>query len=143
VNFRRVLSAVALALCIAMPVFATEADALIRQGEAKLKEGKIPEALETLQQAVQANPRSSLAYTRLGGAQILSQDYAAGIDSFKQAIGLDANNADAFVGMAIAYIHGTRYPLARAALEQAKSIDPAKQEDVDELIAWIDKRTGH
>jgi hypothetical protein len=38
----------------------------------------------------------------------------------KEAIALDANNANAFVGMAIAYLHSGRHPLARAALEEAK-----------------------
>ena len=136
----RFVSAVAVIIVIAMPVSAADAESLIRQGETQLNEGKIPEALATLQQAVAADPKSSLAHTRLGGAQILSQEYVAGIESFKQAIALDPNNANAFVGMAVAYIHGARYPLARAALEEAKRIDPGKQADVDELIAWIDER---
>jgi tetratricopeptide (TPR) repeat protein len=137
---RPIPSVIAAFLLIAGPVFASEDPSLLQQGEAQLKEGKIPEALETLERAVTEDPQSSLAYTRLGGAQILSQDYAAGIESFKQAISLDAKNAEAFVGMAVAYIHSSRYPLARAALEEAKRIDPTKQKDADELIAWIDKR---
>jgi hypothetical protein len=44
--------------------------------------------------------------------------------------------------MAVAYLHTARYPLARAALEEAKRIDPAKQAKVDELIAWIDQRVA-
>jgi tetratricopeptide (TPR) repeat protein len=122
-------------------VFAGSGDELIRQGEAQLKAGQIEEAIETLRQAVAADPGSSLAYTRLGGAQVLHQEYDPGIESFKQAIVLDGKNADAFVGMAIAYLHSSRYPLARAALEEAKRIDPSKQAKVDELIAWIDERS--
>jgi tetratricopeptide (TPR) repeat protein len=135
------LSANALAgFLLTLHVAAGEEESLVAQGERLLKEGAIPEAVETLRRAVQADPRSSLAYTRLGGAQVLNQDYAAGIESFKQAIGLDPNNADAFIGMAIAYIHGGRYPLARAALLEAERIDPAKKADIDELVAWIDRR---
>jgi hypothetical protein len=44
------------------------------------------------------NPKSSLAYTRLSGTQVMGQDYSAAVDSFKQAIMLDASNANAFVG---------------------------------------------
>jgi tetratricopeptide (TPR) repeat protein len=138
--FRSLFSAVAVCVLVSGTVGASDGASLLQQGEVLLKDGKIPEALETLRRAVEEDPLSSVAYTRLGGAQVLSQDYAAGISSFKHAISLDANNADAFVGMAVAYIHGARYPLARAALEEAKRIDPSKQTDADELIAWIDKR---
>lgn len=115
---------------------------LLRQGERQLGEGRIAEALATLQRAVEQDPGSSLAFTRLGGAQVLDQQYAAGIDSFKRAIALDAENADAFIGMAIAYIHSARYSLARAALMEARELDPAKEGDIDKLIAWLDQRAG-
>ena len=135
------LSANALAgFLLTLQVAACEEESLVAQGERLLKEGAIPEAVETLRRAVQADPRSSLAYTRLGGAQVLNQDYAAAIESFKRAIGLNPENAEAFVGMAVAYIHGGRYPLARAALLEAERIDPAKKADIDELVAWIDRR---
>jgi len=113
---------------------------LVRKGEGLMKAGQIPEAIAVLKDAVAQAPDSSLAYTRLGGAQVLHQDYDAGIESFKRAISLDDTNADAFVGMAVAYIHTARYPLARAALEEAKRIDPSKQKKIDELIVWIDER---
>jgi tetratricopeptide (TPR) repeat protein len=126
------------------PLLAFAGDAggrLIRQGESEMQAGRIEEAVATLERAVAENPESSLAYTRLGGAQILTQAYGAGIESFKRAISLDATNADAFVGMAVAYLHTGRYALARAALVEAKTIDTAKADEVDDLIAWIDERS--
>ena len=119
---------------------AGDAAALVKKGEEQLSAGEIDQAVATLQQAVVADPGSSLAYPRLGGAQVLKQDYSAGLESFKQAIALDASNANAFVGMSVAYLHSGRYSLARAALEEAKRIDPSKQEEADKLIAWIDRR---
>jgi len=127
---------------VSVSALAAEGEDLILKGESQLKAGQIPEAISTLQEAVSKDPNSSLAYTRLGGAQILNQEYDAGIESFRRAIMLDAKNADAFVGMAVAYLHSDRFPLARAALEEAKRIDPSKREKVDELIGWIDLRTG-
>ena len=127
-------------LCLALPLAATEEPSLLQQGEALLNEGKLPEALAALQQAVVAEPNSSRAFQRLGGAQLMSQDYAGSIQSFQRAISLDANNADAFVGMAMAYIHGGRYGQARSALVEAKRIAPAKGPKIDEVIAWIDQR---
>jgi len=129
-----------LAALVWVSASAGSADELIREGESQLKAGEIEEAVETLRQAVAADPTSSLAYTRLGGAQILHQEYDQGIESFKQAITLDGKNANAFVGMAVAYLHTDRYSLARGALEEAKRIDPTKQAEVDELIAWIEER---
>ena len=140
-RIRIAVFAAAFAAIISSTTVAEQGDDLVLQGETQLKAGQIEEAIVTLQQAVAVDPGSSLAYTRLGGAQILHQEYEAGIASFKQAISLDGKNADAFVGMAVAYLHTSRFALARAALEEAKGIDPAKQVKVDELIAWIDERT--
>ncbi|MEA3278051.1 MAG: tetratricopeptide repeat protein [Pseudomonadota bacterium] len=130
----------ALSAAISTPLLAGESAALISEGESQLRQGKIDDAIETLQQAVAMDPKSSLAYTRLGGAQTLKQDYGAAVESFKQAIMLDGKNANAFVGMAVAYLHTSRYELARAALGEAKRLDASKQEEVDKLIGWIDER---
>lgn len=139
INLSIKLSGAALILaCTAL--IAADATELIRRGEALMREGRLTDALSTLEQAVAADPKSSLAYTRLGGAQLLHQDHASAIGSFRQAIMLDGKNADAFVGMAMAYLHGGDYALARASLEEAKRIDPAKQAKVDEVIAYIDRR---
>ena len=127
-------------LCAALPMAVAEEPSLLQQGETLLNEGKLPEALAVLQQAVVAEPNSSRAFQRLGGAQLMSQDYAGSIQSFQRAISLDANNADAFVGMAMAFLHGGHYGQARSALEEAKRIAPAKQPKIDEVIAWIDQR---
>jgi tetratricopeptide (TPR) repeat protein len=137
------------ALCTCFGVFFTaqvaagEELSLLSQGQKLLAEGRIPEAVETLQRATAEKPQSSVAFTRLGGAQVLGQDYAAAIESFKQAISLDPNNADAFVGMAVSYIHSARYALARAALVEAKRIDSSKEADVDKLVSWIDERMAN
>ena len=141
VNIGPIIAVSLLLITASARVFPGDAAELIRQGESEMQSGQIAAAIETLERAVAENPESSLAYTRLGGAQILGQDYGAGIESFKQAIGLDGNNADAFVGMAVAYLHTGRYTLARAALVEAKRVDASKQEKVDELIAWIDERS--
>jgi tetratricopeptide (TPR) repeat protein len=142
VTMRYSFSAALLTAIVSASAFAGAGDELISQGESQLQAGQIEEAIGTLHQAVSADPGSSLAYTRLGGAQVLHQEYDAGIESFKQAIKLDGNNANAFVGMAVAYLHTDRDALARAALEEAKRIDPSKQAKVDELIALIDERAS-
>lgn len=119
-----------------------DAAASIEAGEAKLKAGEIDGGLALFREAVQADPRSSLARTRLGGALLLKQEYKAAIEEFRAAIALDGANADAFVGMAVAHLHGGDYPLARASLEEAKRLDPGKQVEIDALIASIDRRAS-
>jgi Tfp pilus assembly protein PilF len=122
------------------PGWSGDATALIAEGEANLKAGEIDAGLNRFRQAVEQDPSSSLAQTRVGGALLLKQEYQPAIEAFRSAIMLDGANADAFIGMAMAYLHSGDYALARASLEEAKRIDPAKQEKVDEVIAYIDQR---
>ncbi|NEV63391.1 tetratricopeptide repeat protein [Thiorhodococcus minor] len=131
-----------LLMLIAIPVSAADVGDLVREGEAKLQAGEIDAAAVILERAVELDADSALARTRLGGALLLKQDQPAAIARFRQAIALDARNADAFVGMAVAELHLGRYSLARAALEEAKAIAPKKAGEVDSVIAWIDARTA-
>ncbi len=135
-------AALSLVLCLALGIAAAAGDAtgLIQEGEARLKAGDIDAGLALFRQATATNPGSSLAYTRLGGALLIKQENVEAIEAFRTAIMQDGNNADAFIGMAIAYLHGADYALARASLEEAKRIDPSKSAKVDELIAYIDQR---
>ncbi len=119
-----------------------DAQALIAAGEAQLAQGKAEEAITTLQQAVAADPKSSLAHLRLGGARLMRQENRAAIADFRNAIGADPNNADAFVGMAVAYLHSGDYALARAALGEAKRVAPAKAAEIDRVLSYLDEREG-
>ena len=121
-------------------------ESLIQQAQAKSEAGDLQAANDLLSQAVQLAPDSSLAYTRLGGVQLLRQDYASGIKFFQQAIMLDAGNADAFIGLSVAYLHLGRYSLAREALKEASRLGPEKQQEINNVLAWLDERNrsaGH
>lgn len=127
-------------LTVAPPVAADTAE-LIAQGEAQIQAQDLDGAVATFTKAVEEDPSSSVAHTRLGGALLLNQDYEGAIPQFQDAISADANNTEAFVGMAMAYLHTSRYQLAKAALAETKRIDPSKAQQVDEIAAWIDERT--
>ena len=73
--------------------------------------------------------------------QLLRQEYRAGVENFQRAIALDPDNADAFIGMALAYLHMGQYGLARASLQEAQRIAPAKREEIEKVLAWIDQRS--
>ncbi len=102
-------------------------EGLLQQGYEQTESGHLDAALQIIQQAIDKAPNSSLAYTRLGGIRVLRQEYSAGVKDFQQAIILDQNNASAFVGMAVAYLHMGQHNLAKAALDEAARIDPAKK----------------
>lgn len=116
-------------------------DALLELSYEQTIAGKLDDALSTLQQAVSKDPTSSLAHSRLGGIRVLRQEHSESIKDFQQAIMLDQNNSSAFVGMAVAYLHTSRYSMARAALDEAAKIDPAKKPEIDKVLAWIEQRT--
>ncbi|MCU7810401.1 MAG: tetratricopeptide repeat protein [Candidatus Thiodiazotropha sp. (ex Notomyrtea botanica)] len=137
------LLAISLSLATLLPAFAQDdVENLIQNALAQSESGNLDEAHTILLQAVETTPDSSLAYTRLGGVELLQQDYPSGIKHFQQAIMLDRSNADAFVGMAVAYLHLGRYALAREALNEAERLGPTKKQDIDKVLAWLDQRSG-
>lgn len=119
---------------------AQDVTALLDQAQAKLNSGEVDAGLDLFRQAAEQDPKSSLIQTRIGGALLLKQEYKPAVEAFRQAIMLDGTNANAFIGMAMAHLHSGEYSLARATLEEAKRIDPAKQEKIDEVLGYIDRR---
>jgi cytochrome c-type biogenesis protein CcmH/NrfG len=130
------------ALDVPQPQATADTKALIAAGEAQLGEGKVDEAIATLSNAVAADPKSSQAYTRLGGARLVKQEFSAAIGDFRSALAADPNNADAFIGMALAYLHSADYALARAALGEARRLAPDKAPKIDEVLTYMDQREG-
>jgi tetratricopeptide (TPR) repeat protein len=114
---------------------------LITDAQLFSESGDLSQAHAKLMKAIETDPQSSFAYTRLGGVELLQRDYLSGIKRFHQAIRLERNNADAFVGLAIAYLHLGRYTLAREALKEAEKLGPSKQQDIKKLMAWLDQRS--
>ncbi len=130
-------------LAVGGPVRASNGvESLIEKGQSQASEGKMDEALATLTSAVEQYPDSSLAYTRLGGVRVLRQEYSLSIKDFQQAIMLDQENASAFVGLAVAYLHLGQYTHAKGALREAEKRDPAKKDEIDKLLVWIDERSA-
>jgi tetratricopeptide (TPR) repeat protein len=115
------------------------ASRLITEGEARMQAGDLDAAVATLQRAVAADPGSSLAHTRLGGALLLSQRHTEAIAEFQQALAEDADNAGAFIGLGLAYLHADQPGPARAALVEAKRLAPQRAAEIDDLIRRIDQ----
>lgn len=141
-TLRVVVALVVVTLSVALIAGETSASTatLIGEGERQIQARDIDGAIETLTRAVAADPDSSLAHTRLGGAYLLNQEYDPAIAQFQRAISTDAANADAFIGMAVAYLHTKRLTLAKAALNEAKRIEPHKTAKIDEVLLWVEQR---
>lgn len=143
-RFSKYLISVVLALSMTKVALATsDIDTLINQAQQQTEAGNLSAAQSILEKAVETEPSSSLAFTRLGGVQLLLQQYSTGIKHFQQAIMLDQSNPEAFVGLAVAYLHMGRYQLAREALKQAEQLDPSKTEEIEKVLTWLNQRSAY
>ncbi|MCG8038267.1 MAG: tetratricopeptide repeat protein [Candidatus Thiodiazotropha taylori] len=121
----------------------SEQQTLIEQAFQQTEAGDLETAQSLLEEAIKEAPSSSLAYTRLGGVLLLQQSYSSGIENFQQAIMLDQSNTQAFIGLAVAYLHLGRYQLAREALKQAQQLDPSKKQEIDKVVTWLNQRSSN
>lgn len=119
------------------------AGARLEQADRLARQGQIDAALTVYRELSDSQPDSARVHARVGGMLLLKQDYADAVRSFQTAIGLDSeHNAEAFIGLGIAYLHQGKYGPARAALAQARRLRPDSAADVDQLMAWLDGRTS-
>jgi Flp pilus assembly protein TadD len=117
-----------------------QTEAAIAQGQEKAAAGDIKGALAVYLEMTRTHPDSYEAHALLGGMQLLDQHYSDAVKSFQRAISLGDAGARSFVGMGMAYLHMRQYGPARAAFVEAKSRGVSADNDVDQIIAWIDKR---
>lgn len=120
----------------------SEAQALLEQGDGQSQSGDLDAAFSSYQRAVESDPQSVDAHLKLAGLQLVRRDYKGSINSFQTVIRLAPDNANAFVGLGIAYLHLGSYSRARAALQEALKRDPSKQADIQNVLDWIDVRSG-
>jgi cytochrome c-type biogenesis protein CcmH/NrfG len=72
---------------------------------------------------------------------MIRKEYSTSIPLFQEAIGRDASNGGAFIGLGFAYLHSGRYGPARAAMVEAQSLLPQRAAEIQQVISWIDDRT--
>ena len=138
-NWMRGVLAVVLGGCWTLAA-AEGVQALIDAGNRHWEAGELEQAATSYRSAIEQNPDSVDAHMKLAGLQIARQEYKAGVDTFQQAIGLNPDNANAFIGLAIGYLHMGNHPLAHAALEEALRIDPGKRDRIEPLMQQINAR---
>lgn len=112
---------------------------LIANGTRLLEQGKLEPAQKAFEAAVKADPRSVDANMKLAGVNIAQNNFGAAIGIYKQVIGLDPNNAKAFIGLGIAYLHSGDKSLTRAALQEALRIEPKRKDQLAPVMAMLDE----
>jgi tetratricopeptide (TPR) repeat protein len=122
---------------------ASDVHALVAQGNDYWAQGDLDRALEIYRQAVEQDERSVDARMKLGGLHVARQEYRAGAQAFQSAIGLDPENANAFIGLAIAYLHLGQSGAAHAALEESLRLDPSRSEQVAPLMQRLEAGMAH
>ena len=111
--------------------------ALIAQGDQQWAAGQLDLAQKTFEQAVKAEPQSVSAYMKLAGLQLSRQEFKACIDTYQRTIGLDANNAKAWLGLGFAYLHTGQNDLSLAAFNEAVRVDPGHKETLAPLLTRL------
>lgn len=118
----------------------TSAAATVEQGQRQWEEGKLEAAQKSFEEAVKAAPRSVDAHMKLAGIQVSRLNYSAAIATYRNALALDANNAKAWMGMGMCYIHAGGREMARAAFEEALRADPGRKQQLEPVLAELDAK---
>jgi Flp pilus assembly protein TadD len=119
------------------------ASAGLEEADRLAQQGQIDQALALYRELSARQPEAATVHARVAGMLLLKQEYAAAVPRFQTAIGLGPEkNAEAFIGLGVAYLHLGRYGPARAALTEARRLKPESAADIDQLLAWLDRRSS-
>ena len=75
-------------------------------------------------QAISAEPENKKNYAYLAGLYLTNNKTAKAIDAYQDAITHDADNPKLFAGISIAYLHQSKYDMAKAMADYALVLDP-------------------
>lgn len=106
---------------------------LIEQGDRQWADGKVNDARKSFEQAAAADPKSPAPLLKLGGLHLTSNDPVAAIRTYQRVISLDINNARAWIGLGLAYLHTGQKDLSRAAFSEAIRSDPSRRAQLASL----------
>jgi len=113
------------------------ANGLIAKGDAQWSAGNAEQAQKMFEQAVKLDSRSERARMKLAGCELARNDFKGSIEAYHQAIGLDAKNALAWIGLGISYMHAGSNDLSLAAFGEAVRIDPGRKEQLAVVMAKL------
>lgn len=112
---------------------------LINLGENLWSQGKLSEAESAFKNALSEAPDSSAAHQRLASLYLTMNKTKEAISEYQNAITLDSENPDLFIGIAIAYLHSRYYNMAQAMVMQAIELNPELAQ-AQKLKTYIDAK---
>lgn len=139
-TFQKYLMAVCAALLSSFALWSAQAVMhvdLITLGDQQWAAGQLDQAQSTFEQAVRSEPKSVTAHMKLAGLQLSRQEFTACIGTYQRTIGLDANNAKAWLGLGFAYLHTGQNVLSLASFNEAIRVDPSNQEKLASVLAKL------
>lgn len=98
--------------------------ALLARGEQLLEAGALAEAESVLRQALELDPRSARARSKLGIALARQGRYEEAIEAFRRAVEFDPLYAPAYSNLGVVYQELGRLDEALAAYRKAIEVDP-------------------
>ena len=100
------------------------ADAWVKVGYCKVKQGKNQEAIRAYQEALQLKPADADIHNKLGDAYYYAGRMREAIESYTEAARLRPNNAEFFYNLAIAYFESGNLSMAAAEARVLQRLDP-------------------
>ena len=98
-------------------------EALMREGDTYLEEGKLKEAERAFLRAVAKNPRQPKLYNRLGAIYLKQRNYTDALEAFQAARDLDATRASRHYNVALTAWHLGKRAKAKEAINEALRLD--------------------
>ena len=92
-----------------------------REYQAREKEVKLLKAIKT-------NPENKANYKNLANLYLLNNKSAKAISAYQDAINRDSGNPKLFAAISIAYLHQSKFAMAKAMADQAVLLDPSMKQ---------------
>ena len=122
-------------LASAEDVPAESLDSLLAKAKETWAQQQNEEAQKLFESAAALYPDEAEAHMRLAGFHLIQQNYRLCIDLYQKVIGMQNDNAHAFIGMGVSYLHLQNRALAKAAFTEAARLLPEKKAELDKLLA--------
>lgn len=99
-------------------------EALLKEGDDYLKEGKLKEAERAYLRGVAKNPKNPRLYNRLGAIYLKQRNYRDALEAFEAARDFDGSKASRHYNVALAAWQLNNLAKARSAIKLAIQLDP-------------------
>ena len=113
--------------------------ALLDKANKLWAEKKMDLAEAKFRKAVELSPESAKANTRLAGFLLTQNKTEEAISVYQKAIMLDSRNPKLFAALSLAYLHQSKFDMAKVMADQAMALDP-EMKQVKKLNAYIEAR---